>query len=95
MNIPDKVKVGYKEYEVQMEKHLDDETNLLYGCCYYEEETIKLCTKYTENQQKCTLVHELVHAIDNMNDIGLTEDQVVKLGKGLYQLIKDNPNMFD
>lgn len=94
MNIQNKVKVGYKEYEVQKQEHLDDETRLLYGYCDFEREIIKLCTRYTEDQQKCTLVHELVHAVDDMNEIGLTEEQVVKLGKGLYQLIKDNPNMF-
>jgi phosphomevalonate kinase len=94
MNIPEKVKVGYKDYKVIKVDHLDDELKLLYGRVDFDIETIKLCNRYPENHQKCTSIHELVHAVDEMQDIKLTEDQVIKLGTGLYQVIKDNPNMF-
>lgn len=94
MQIPNKIKVGYKDYEVLKVESLDDGTNLLYGEVIYDKEQIKISKNYCDNQQKCTLIHEVLHAIDNMNNIGLEEEQVIKLGKGIYQLIKDNPSMF-
>lgn len=95
MNIPKKIKVGYKEYTIEMMDQLDDGCRELYGQCHYDDEIIKLCTRYPINQQKCTLVHELIHAVDNMCHVGLSEKQVTRLGKGLYQLIKDNPELFE
>ena len=95
MNIPSTIKVGYKDYKVLSVEHLDDESNLLYGQVLYDKETIELANRYPENQMKCTLIHELVHAVDDMNDIKLSEEQVIKLGTGLYQVIKDNPEMFN
>lgn len=94
INIPSKIKVGYKDYEVRRMERLDDNEHLLYGEVQYNNELINLCSRYPENQQKCTLIHELTHAIDNMLDIGLSEGQVEKLGAGFYQVIKDNPQMF-
>ena len=94
MNIPSTIKVGYKDYAVPKVDHLDDDTRLLYGRVLFGEEVIKLANRYPENQMKCTLIHELVHAVDDMQDIKLTEEQVIKLGTGLYQVIKDNPDMF-
>lgn len=94
MNIPESVKVGYKDYQVVKVDNLDDGTNLLFGEVMYHDEVIKLANKYPENQMKCTLIHELVHAVDDMLGIDLKEEQVIKLGAGLYQVIKDNPDMF-
>ncbi|MDF2485842.1 MAG: hypothetical protein K0R46_2010 [Herbinix sp.] len=94
MNIPENIKVGYKDYKVVKVNNLDDGTNLLFGEVTYVDEVIKLANKYPENQMKLTLIHELVHAVDDMLGIDLKEEQVVKLGTGLYQVIKDNPDMF-
>jgi hypothetical protein len=94
VNIPENIKVGYKDYKVVKVNNLDDGTNLLFGEVTYVDEVIKLANKYPENQMKLTLIHELVHAVDDMLGIDLKEEQVVKLGTGLYQVIKDNPDMF-
>jgi hypothetical protein len=94
LNIPETVKVGYKDYQVVKVENLDDGTNLLYGQVLHPYEIIKLANKYSDNQMKCTLIHELVHAVDDLLGIDLKEEQVVKLGNGLYQVIKDNPGMF-
>ena len=94
MQIPDKVKVGHRDYLVEMVPQLDDGSRELYGECRYDDEVIRLCTRYPTNQQKCTLIHELIHAVDEMYHVGLSEKQVIRLGKGIYQVIKDNPSMF-
>lgn len=94
MIIPSHVKIGYKDYSVEQVDYLDDEVKLLYGRVNYDAEVIKLCNRYPENQRKCVLVHEIIHAIDDMLEIDFKEEQVIKLAKGLYQVIKDNPLMF-
>lgn len=94
MIIPKEIKVAYKNYSIEKVNNLNDGVNLLYGQCKYDEEKILLAEAYSKNQQECTLIHELIHAIDDIFSIGVTEEQVLKLGKGFYQVIKDNPEMF-
>lgn len=95
MKIPLGVKIGYKDYNIEQVDNLNDGTAILYGLVNYDEEKILLNKKYTRNQRECTLIHEVIHAIDDLNEIDLTEEQVVKLGKGMYQFIKDNPHVFE
>lgn len=95
MKIPDKIKIGYKDYTVELLNALDDGAILLYGRIDYHKEIIELQKTYTHNQKCCTLIHEVIHGVDEMNGIGLKENQVIKLAKGLYQVIKDNPEMFN
>ncbi len=47
------------------------------------------------DQEQDTLLHELFHLIDDLQDIGLTEEQVVKLTTGWQASLKDNPKLVD
>lgn len=40
------------------------------------------------------MLHEIVHALDEMYNIELEEKQVEKLGNALYMLQRDNPGLF-
>jgi hypothetical protein len=42
---------------------------------------------------QATLLHEIVHCIDDYLDIGLSEDQVCGLAQGLFQVLEDNPSL--
>lgn len=46
-------------------------------------------------QKQATLIHEIIHGLDEMYCIGLKEKQVVKLGNAFYRLVRDNPQMFE
>ena len=94
MKIPQKIKVLYKEYTVEEIINLHDGVGDLYGQIHYLPEKILLNTDASEEQKKATLLHELVHAMDEMYGIGLKEKQVDKLGNALYMLQKDNPGLF-
>ena len=59
-----------------------------------EDDRIEISISHSLDTQKCTLVHEILHGIDEMYKLGLKESQVEQLAKGLYQMIKDNPDMF-
>ena len=49
---------------------------------------------HSEDQQKCTFIHECLHGIDDVFEIGLDEEQVRKTAKGIYTFMRDNPDLF-
>ena len=95
MIIPDSVNILFKKYTVCRDNNMrDDKGNLLYGQIDHIEQLITLNEDAGLEQQKATLMHEMVHGLDNLYSIGLKEKQVEKLGTALYMLVRDNPGMF-
>ena len=94
MKILKKIKVLYKEYTVEETVNLHDNGGDLYGQIHYLPEKILLNTDASEEQRKATLLHEIMHALDEIYNIGLEEEQVDKLGNAIYMLQKDNPGLF-
>lgn len=91
MNIPKNVKIGYKDFEVNLVPNkVIDEDVICYGNINHNDQIINISSLYGEDQQKMTFIHECLHGIDDMAETDLTEDQVRKLAKGLYSFIKDN-----
>ena len=95
MKIPGKIKVLYKEYTVEETVNLHDNGGDLYGQIHYLPEKIFLNVDARVEQKKSTLLHELIHAMDEIYSIGLKEKQVKKLGNAFYMLQKDNPELFE
>lgn len=75
--------------------NLHDNGGDLYGQIHYLPEKIFLNVDAREEQKKSTLLHELIHAMDEIYSIGLKEKQVKKLGNAFYMLQKDNPELFE
>lgn len=92
--IPGSVKILYKKYGIEMVDNLHDKGNELYGQIEYLPQKIYLNSKSSEEQRKATLIHEIIHGLDEMYNIGLKEKQVEKLGNAVYMLVRDNPEMF-
>lgn len=92
--IPGSVKILYKEYEIEEVDNLHDTDGELYGQIQYLPQKIHLNSGSSEEQKKATLIHEIMHGLDEMYNIGLGEKQIEKLGNAVYMLIKDNPEMF-
>lgn len=94
MRIPAEVKILFKNYKVVDELNIHDEKNDLYGQINYLNQVIKLNPKAGDEQRKSTFLHECVHGLDEMFSIGLTEEQVEKLGNALYTFIESNEKVF-
>ena len=95
MIITDSVTILFKKYTVGRDSNTrDDKGNLLYGQIDHIEQLITLNEDAGLEQQKATLMHEMVHGLDALYSIGLKEKQVEKLGTALYMLVWDNPEMF-
>lgn len=95
MNIPNKIRVGSIDYDVELTDEilvLDSQQSL--GIIDYDNTKIKIAQNIQSQQkQEQTFLHELVHAITREFKIDFSEDEEVivdKLAYGLHQLIRDN-----
>ena len=92
-----KVKIGYKEYEIVKKEEIIELPNECYGRIDFDKEKIELSTKYNQNQQNQTFLHELIHGIFDkldMHDLRDNETVVNQLSKELYEVVLDNPHIF-
>ena len=92
-----KVKIGYKEYEIIKKNEVIELPSECYGKINYDRETIEISTKFSQKQQKQTLIHQIKKGIIEKLDIyELEKDEKVvnQLSKELYMLIIDNPHIF-
>jgi Zn-dependent peptidase ImmA (M78 family) len=46
--------------------------------------------RISRQRQESTLLHELIHAVCDINDVELEEHQINLLEAGLYQILNDN-----
>ena len=86
--IPKKLRILGKTYTVEITPGITE-----YGLCCEETQTIKIRPVKGGDVVKDTLLHECIHAIDFSMHSGLTEDQVQRLGSGLWALFNDNPEL--
>ncbi len=92
-----KVKIGYKEYEIVKKEEVIDLPNECYGRIDYDKETIEIATKYSQKQQNQTFLHELIHGIFeklDMDDLRKNEVVINQVATTLYEVILDNPHIF-
>jgi len=57
-----------------------------FGYCDSDNNIIYLHAETTNDQQKSTLLHEAIHALEYIYDIDLTEHQVKCLESGLFSI---------
>ena len=85
-NIPNKVHVGYSKYfeilwtdDFVFDKK--DDAKKTYGITRFEPNQIVINKNQSDKETVLTAVHEMFHALRELNEIGLTESQVTKLEK--------------
>lgn len=64
------------------------------GECLSETQAITIKEGLKPEQERSTVLHECLHAIDFSLGLGLTERQVMGLEAGLYDLCNSNPQFF-
>ena len=98
MKIPNSVRIGGVEYEIQHREVVRIDNNLCYGSIDYSESVINLSeSDGGGHQHQCiTLWHEILHGIFNHACLKVeNEEEVVEvLGKGIYQVLQDNGRRF-
>lgn len=64
------------------------------GFCDHPSNTIYIDGKLNETAQHSTLLHEIIHIVERTHRVKLSEDQVLGLEAGLFQIIHDNKLVF-
>ena len=95
MNRPKSVKIGYKDYTVaEAPGPLMNNENLCYGYIDYISGEIKIANGHSKDVDDNTFIHECIHGMGDVYDIGLSEAKVAKLAGAFQAFIKDNPEVF-
>lgn len=95
--IPKQIKVGAITYKVEEKETviIRDNKNYL-GSCNYDKQEIEIMADLGKQRKEDVFIHELTHAIfEGAGYDEQDEDQVNRIGKVLYQVLKDNQLSFD
>lgn len=94
MKIPDKVKIGGLIYSVE-EKENELRDGAQFGSSCGNTQQIVLEKSISKQLKEMVFIHEIIHQIDFVYNIGLEHQKVYQLEAGLYAFIKDNPGVFE
>ena len=98
MNIPEKIKVGYRDYKLEEWKQTVATANEAQGQFFSKEGIIGYTVDEKGVSHANTLLHEILHAIVYQWNIELgdKEEPVVNgLTNGLTTVLVDNPKLVD
>ncbi len=93
MVIPKECNIVGKRWRIKWLRRVKLGGESVSGACYYDKCLIKVCTKQDPQQMRDTLLHEVIHGLEETLSLDLTEQQVHALAGGLYGLFKDNPKL--
>ena len=85
---PRTVRVIGKTFAIEYVEAVDDEGNS--GEHRRDDQLIKIKLKQHPETLRETLLHEVIHAIDEQLDLGMKEQQVHRLAIGLFQVLREN-----
>lgn len=84
--VPNKCRVAAITYKVVLTP-LNDHN--LWGQSLHGQRLIKVESETSLEEQRRTFLHEVIHVVNNVFEVGLKESQVERLGNGLDQVIQD------
>lgn len=88
MNFPAVIKIGGQMIAVKVTPDVPADNN---GYWDSRKGTIYIHDNMPATEQEVTLLHEIIHALNNSID----HKEVEYLAQGLYQVLKDNSLVFD
>ena len=99
MNIPDKIKIGYRDYKLEEWKQTVASANDAHGQFFAKEGIIGYTVEEKGVSHANTIIHECLHGIIyqwNMDLEEKVEELVVSgLANGLTTIFVDNPELVD
>ena len=98
MQIPKKVRIGGIDYIVKFIPNPCTGNSLCYGIFDSEKCVIELNSEreLTHDRLCQTFLHEILHAVAHNQGVDGDDDErmVTAMGRGLFQVIQDNPKVF-
>ena len=90
MIIPGEIHIGSVTYKVGSKTPLVDNTQVLRGQTDHFKEEVWLDSSLLEDQMATTFFHEMVHALDAVGALGLSEQQTEVLANLLMEVTRRN-----
>lgn len=89
-----KVKIGIIDFEVKTVDGLRAaDGTWLHGEINWHDFEIRLAGDHTPESRFVTLWHEVIHGLEELYGFRLKEREVIALGNGIAQVLRDNPKM--
>lgn len=85
--IPESLDVLGKRYAVQLVQRESGD----YGECFVDQCRIEVANYQCSDQQRDTLLHEALHAVDHEMHCSMSEPQIRRMATGLLALLRHNP----
>lgn len=92
MKLPDVVRVLGRDIPIYV---LDELPAKAWGEYDYEMQIVRVRAGQQPQFEADTVLHELIHAIDDVMQLYMKERQVHCVASGLIALFKDNPTFFE
>jgi hypothetical protein len=93
MNWPKSIRIGPYTYSVSFKKRVTTKDH--YGEILFKPQTITIKEGLSDERTLTVLVHEILHGIDEVIGVELSENQVTYLANALVALWHDNREAFD
>ena len=95
MRIPEKVKIGGLVYDVSTVERLS-KGDTCSAEIDFNKTTIEISSVLSPQRAKRDFLHEVTHAVfDNLGYSAHNEKEIDEIAGSLYQIIVDNPKMFE
>jgi len=92
---PESVNILGKTYAIEWLPHIYEDDGEQSGMSSTRHQVIKISTSHHKEQQKDTLLHEMLHAVDEEIGTKLEEEQVRHIATCLFQVLNSNPNILE
>ena len=89
MKIPKEIKICGYDFEVILRNRKEDGIDVS-GSMRLSEQKLWIDTNQCQEQRESALIHEIIEAINMVNDLNLSHQQICVLENNLYQVLKDN-----
>jgi len=88
LNIPDKIKIGGFDVEVKLKENIVVDRQ--HGGEYSPRELTIYLDPALKKRHGEILLHEIIEALCDAYDVDIEHHYIMALGRGLYQVLKDN-----
>ena len=90
MKIPKTIKIGGFNYQVILKDRYKEDGSTDLGTHSVHQLKIWIDREMVQQQQEETLLHEIIEAINDHNDLKLEHNQISGISNNIYQVLKDN-----
>lgn len=87
--------IGKRHKIVWKDEIIDDDGDAVLGMYTQRNKLIQIQTGQTHDDERETVLHEILHALEEQMNAEIPEAKLRQLAVGLYAALKDNPRLVD